>query len=106
MLVTMSMKYPHVVAFRCTAEEKAIIDDVVASYPGLSQGTAMREFMMSGDVLEIIRRRSHAYRARQQILALEALRAVLGDDAPPGSTPTDPPDGQEPEAGPSLPASP
>lgn len=85
----MSVKYPHVFAFRCTDEERAVVDDVIASYPGMAAGTALRAFMMSGEVAEILRRRSGAYRAREALTAREALRAMLGDDGEPGSTPSD-----------------
>lgn len=90
MLVTMSLRLPHVVAFRCTDEEKALVDDLVASYPGMKQGTALREFFMNGEVIEVVRRRSSAYRARRALEARAALATLGGDDDAPDSTPSDP----------------
>lgn len=87
----MSLKYPHLYAFRVTEEENPIVLDVIASYPGKAPGTALREFFTSPEVLELLRRRSSAYRAREALLAREALRAVIGDDDEPDSTPADPP---------------
>lgn len=88
----MAQKYTYVVSFRCTDEERSIVEDVVASYPGMKTGTALREFFMSGDVLEIIRRRSAAYRAREQVVAAAALRALLEEDDAPDTTPSAPPE--------------
>lgn len=94
----MSLKYPHLYAFRVTEDENAIIADVIASYPGMAPGTALREFFTSSEVLEVIQRRSSAYRARQALLARDALRVVAGDDDEPDSTPSDPQLQPEPPA--------
>ncbi len=86
MLHGMSLRYPHVVAFRCNDDEKLLIDDVVASYPGVPAGTALRLFFTSTDVQELIRRRSHAYRVSEALRADAASRLLPGEGSEPSGT--------------------